>query len=564
MEDLCDAVIVGGGPAGLSAAIYLARAKYDVLVLEKDKFGGQITITEEIVNYPGVEKSSGKLLTDAMREQAKNFGARFAQANVVEMDIKEDIKCIRTEDGKEYKTLGIVLAVGASPRAVGFKGEQEFKGRGVAYCATCDGEFFTGREVLVVGGGFAAAEEAMFLTRYASKVTILVREPEFTCAAGIVEHLADFPTIEVRYHTEVTEVGGDGIVSYAKLKNNQTGEESIYRAADGGVFGVFVFVGYAPATQWVKEQIELNEQGYIVTDVNRRTDKAGVYAAGDVCIKNLRQVVTAVSDGAVAATSLEKHVAETREKLHLPKPVQRHDNRSESKNPSASDNLTNLTHLTHEISSSGDAGSIHAENTGGGGLIDTAMREQLADTFSRFERKVTVAAVLNGKGASEELENFVRELDGVHDNVAVLYEREETEHPYIDIRTEEGNRGIRYYSVPGGHEFNSFVIALYNAAGPGQQLDDDLLARIRALKTPHILQVMTTLSCTNCPDVVMGTQKLAALRGDIQAEMYDIAKFPELKEKYKIMAVPCLVIDGAQVHFGRNGLEQILTLVEKM
>lgn len=561
MEDLCDAVIVGGGPAGLSAAIYLARAKYDVLVLEKDKFGGQITITEEIVNYPGVEKSSGKLLTDAMREQAKNFGARFAQANVIEMDIKEDIKCIRTEDGKEYKTLGIVLAVGASPRTVGFKGEQEFKGRGVAYCATCDGEFFTGREVLVVGGGFAAAEEAMFLTRYASKVTILVREPEFTCAAGIVEHLADFPTIEVRYHTEVTEVGGDGVVSYAKLKNNQTGEESIYRAADGGVFGVFVFVGYAPATQWVKGQIELNEQGYIVTDVNRRTDKAGVYAAGDVCIKNLRQVVTAVSDGAVAATSLEKHVAETREKLHLPKPVQRSDSRSESKNPSVSDNLT---HLTHEISSAGDAGSIHAENTGGGGLIDTAMREQLADTFSRFERKVTVAAVLNGKGASKELENFVKELDGVHDKVAVLYEQEETEHPYIDIRTEEGSRGIRYYSVPGGHEFNSFVIALYNAAGPGQQVDDALLARIHALKTPHILQVMTTLSCTNCPDVVMGTQKLAALRGDVQAEMYDIAKFPELKEKYRIMAVPCLVIDGDQVHFGRNGLEQILSLVEKM
>lgn len=547
MTDLYDAVIVGGGPAGLSAAIYLARAKYNVLVLEKDRFGGQITITEEIVNYPGVEKSSGKMLTDAMRAQAQNFGARFAQANVVEMDAEEDIKRLKTEDGREYKCLGIVLAVGASPRTVGFQGEQEFKGRGVAYCATCDGEFFTGREVLVVGGGFAAAEEAMFLTRYASRVTILVREPEFTCAAGIVEHLADFPTIEVRYHTEVTEVGGDGVVSYAKLKNNQTGEESVYRAADGGVFGVFVFVGYAPATQWVKGKIELNEQGYIVTDVNRRTDKAGVYAAGDVCIKNLRQVVTAVSDGAVAATSLEKHVAETRERLHLPKAVQQEDA------------------LTSKDSLPPQEGSLQsADVTGESGLIDAEMRTKLADTFAKFERKVTVVAVLNDKAPSDELLAFVKELGGVHDNVAVSSEYTQTEHPYIDIRVGGQSPGIRYYSIPGGHEFNSFVVALYNAAGPGQQVDEGLLARIQALKQPHKLQVMTTLSCTNCPDVVMGTQKLAALCEGVQAEMYDIAKFPQMKEKYKVMAVPCLVIDGEQVYFGRNGLEQIVSLMEKL
>lgn len=546
MTDLYDAVIVGGGPAGLSAAIYLARAKYNVLVLEKDRFGGQITITEEIVNYPGVEKSSGKLLTDAMRAQAGNFGACFAQANVVEMDAEEDIKRLKTEDGKEYKCLGVVLAVGASPRTVGFQGEQEFKGRGVAYCATCDGEFFTGREVLVVGGGFAAAEEAMFLTRYASRVTILVREPEFTCAAGIVEHLADFPTIAVRYHTEVTEVGGDGVVSYARLKNNQTGEESVYRAADGGVFGVFVFVGYAPATQWVKGKVALNEQGYIVTDVNRRTDKAGVYAAGDVCIKNLRQVVTAVSDGAVAATSLEKHVAEIREKLHLPKAAEQKGAPAPKDSPPQ------------------DISPQSAGVTDESGLIDAEMRAKLAGTFAKFEKKVTVAAVLNGEAPSDELLAFVKELGGVHDNVAVSSEHAQTEHPYIDIRVGEQSLGIRYYSIPGGHEFNSFVVALYNAAGPGQQVDEDLLARIQALKQPHKLQVMTTLSCTNCPDVVMGTQKLAALCDNIQAEMYDIAKFPQMKEKYKVMAVPCLVIDGEQVYFGRNGLEQIVSLMEKL
>ena len=183
MAELYDVIIVGAGPAGLSAAIYAARARFKVLVLEKEKIGGQITITSEIVNYPGIEKIDGTELTEKMRAQAQSFGAEFQIARVTDFDLSGDVRIVKTDKG-DFQTLGIVLALGANPRMLGFAGEREYKGRGVAYCATCDGEFFTGMDVFVIGGGFAAAEEAVFLTKYARKVTIIVREEDFTCAAS--------------------------------------------------------------------------------------------------------------------------------------------------------------------------------------------------------------------------------------------------------------------------------------------------------------------------------------------------------------------------------------------
>ncbi len=549
MENVYDAIIVGGGPAGLSAAIYLARAKYKVLVMEKEKFGGQITITAEIVNYPGVEHASGTSLTDSMRIQAERFGAEFMLAEVVAMKTEGKLKTITTADGKEYRTIGIALALGASPRQVGFIGEQEYKGRGVAYCATCDGEFFTGREVLVIGGGFAAVEEAMFLTRYASKVTIIVREEDFTCAAGVVEKLRDFPDIEVRFHTEVTEVGGDSLVKYACLKDNKSGEKTEYRAADGGVFGVFVFVGYAPATKWIAGQVALDKQGYIITDENRKTDCDGVYAAGDVCIKNLRQVVTAVSDGAVAATSLEKYIADSGL-------AQGQSDKQEmiSERMAAGKKAGEK----HGISDLG-ASSEHTDDS----FISGEMRKQLSEVFSRFEKTVTVVAVLNETGKNNELRDFAKELEGIHEKVLVETEEAEpgTEYAYLDIRKDGKPVGIRYYSVPGGHEFNSFIAALYNVAGPGQPLNEYIAEQIKAIPEDHLIQVMATLSCTNCPDVVAGTQRIAALNDGIRAEMYDISKFPELKERYQIMAVPCMVVDGDKTYFGRQSIEQVLNIL---
>lgn len=186
MENLYDVVVVGGGPAGLTASLYLARAKYRVLVVEKEQFGGQITITNEVVNFPGVYRTSGKELTETMRKQAESFGAEFMFAEVTGFDFTGKIRKVITSRG-EISCFGILLATGAHPRKVGFDGEQKFQGHGVAYCATCDGEFFTGKEVFVIGGGFAAAEESVFLTRYAKHVTVLVRGEDFSCAKSTAD-----------------------------------------------------------------------------------------------------------------------------------------------------------------------------------------------------------------------------------------------------------------------------------------------------------------------------------------------------------------------------------------
>ena len=219
-KNIYDAIIIGGGPAGLSAAIYLARARYRVLVLEKETFGGQITITSEVVNYPGIERTDGKYLTQVMRKQAENFGAEFSVAEVQDTDLTDDIKTVKTDKGV-FSSFGVLIATGARPRTLGFPGEEKFKGHGVAYCATCDGEFFTGKEIFVIGGGFAAAEESVFLTRYAKHVTVLVREDDFTCAAAGAEKAKENPKITVMTNTEVVGVDGGEYPNKIIYKNNK-------------------------------------------------------------------------------------------------------------------------------------------------------------------------------------------------------------------------------------------------------------------------------------------------------------------------------------------------------
>ena len=204
-DKLYDVIVIGGGPAGLTAALYLARAKYRVLVLEKEQFGGQITITHEVVNYPGIGRASGKEITETMRSQGESFGAEFLLAEATHLEVEGDIKTVKTDKG-EFYCLGILIATGAHPRAIGFKGEAEHKGRGVAYCATCDGEFFTGKEIFVVGGGYAAAEESVFLTKFARHVTILMRGDDFTCAAAVAEPAKKHKNITILTNTVVEEV----------------------------------------------------------------------------------------------------------------------------------------------------------------------------------------------------------------------------------------------------------------------------------------------------------------------------------------------------------------------
>ena len=538
MNNLYDVIIIGGGPAGLTAALYLARAKYRTLVLEKEKFGGQITITHEVVNYPGVFRTSGEELTKTMRRQASVFGAEFMLAEVEGLDLDGDIKTVKTSRG-DLKAFGVLLATGAHPRMVGFRGEEEFRGRGVAYCATCDGEFFTGREVFVVGGGFAAAEEAVFLTKYARHVHILVRKGDFSCAAGVADAAKNHPKITVYYHSVVEEVLGDDTLRAIRYKNTQTGEITEYRDPDGGSIGVFVFAGYAPATSLVEGIAQLNEQGYVVTDRNMKTNVEGLYAAGDVCEKQLRQVVTAVADGALAATELEKYAARMQSKtgLHpaLPEPPKETPKMEEA--PKA--------------------------KMAAGSLFDEGMLAQLNTVFARMAEPLVLKVSLDDRPVSGELKNYMEELAKLTGKLTVELAEGGEDAPCVRVFRADGSfSGLAFHGVPGGHEFTSFVLGLYNAAGPGQPLDGDLKEAITNLK-PKKMKVLVSLSCTMCPELVTAAQRIAAENEAITAEVYDLTHFPDLRQKYNVMSVPCLVLnDGETITFGKKNIRQLVDILK--
>ena len=534
MKNLYDVVVIGGGPAGLTAAIYLARAKYRVVVVEKETFGGQITITHEVVNYPGVGRTSGKELTETMRKQAEQFGAEFLLAEVESLSLFGDIKSVRTDRG-ELNAFGVLLATGAQPRMVGFAGEAEFRGRGVAYCATCDGEFFTGKEVFVVGGGFAAAEEAVFLTKYARHVTILIRNQDFTCAKSAADAARNHPKISVLTNTEVEQVSGDSALRTIRYKHNVTGQITEYSDPDGDNIGVFVFAGYAPATKLVQGLAELNEQGYVVTDRTMKTSVDGLYAAGDVCIKALRQVVTAVGDGALAATELEKYVAAMQQKTGF-RPEQ----------PSAE--------AVQEPPVVGTKSST---------LFDGPMLAQLNTVFSRMAQPLVLQLYLDDRPVSAELQGYMEELAALTDKLTVELAEDGEDAPAVRVcRTDGSWTGLAFHGVPGGHEFTSFVLGLYNAAGPGQPLEDELLHKIRSIRKPVDLKVLVSLSCTMCPELVAAAQRIAAENDHITAQVYDLNHFQEIKDRYHVMSVPCLVLgDGETVSFGKKNIRQLLELL---
>ena len=538
MQNLYDVVIIGGGPAGLTAALYLARAKYRVIVLEKEKFGGQITITHEVVNYPGVEKASGTELTEHMRRQAESFGAEFMLCEAERLELDGSIKTVHTSRG-ELKAFGVLLATGAHPRMIGFTGEEEFKGRGVAYCATCDGEFFTGKEVFVIGGGFAAAEEAVFLTKYARHVTILVREPDFTCAAATADAAKNHEKITVLYNTEVEAVGGDNTVRSILYRNNVTQALTEFKNADNDNIGVFVFAGYAPATALVKGIAELNEQGYIVTDRSLKSSVDGLWAAGDVCVKALRQVVTAVGDGALAATELEKYAASMQRVTGLVPEKPSAQPRNEEVQPQ----------------------DAHPSESA---LFDDAMLAQLNTVFSRMASPLVLKLTLDGRPVSDELRGYMEELARLTDKLVVVSGNDEEGAPCVQVCREDGTPvGLAFHGVPGGHEFTSFVLGLYNAAGPGQPLDEDVKAVIGAINRKVDMKILVSLSCTMCPEMVVAAQRIAAENPNVTAEVYDINHFPALREQYNVMSVPCLVIgDGETISFGKKNIRQVLDLIK--
>ncbi|MGJ0656041.1 FAD-dependent oxidoreductase [Bifidobacterium catenulatum] len=583
-DDLYDVIVVGGGPAGLTAGLYLARARYRVLILEKDDFGGQITITNEVVNYPGVGRTTGRALTQTMRQQAQDFGAEFLSAEAIGLDVHGDVKTVHTSRG-DLKAFGILLATGASPRKLGFEGESEYAGRGVAYCATCDGEFFTGKEVLVVGGGFAAAEESVFLTTYASKVTVLVREQDFTCDATVAAAAKNNPKIEVRYQVELQGVtAGQGGLREAAILNRATGQTETWRPADGGTFGVFVFAGYVPATDLVRGVVELDDYGYVVTHGYLETSVPGVYAAGDLRAKNLRQVVTATADGAIAAVELERYAKRMSEKTGLmpQRPASYVYEQSTAKTNAAS--LDATAPAPASAKRSADAAAAANAVRKSSELFSDATRQQLNVVFGRMSRPVTLALELDDTPLSTELRGFIDALVALSGGklkstvVDGEYKKDDTGRAVFDVDSvlpaarpcvrmvvDGEPTGLAFHGVPSGHEFNSFVLGLYNVAGPGQPLGDDLIDRSRSITDPLDIMVFVSLTCTMCPETVLASQRIASLNPAVRAEAYDVAHFPELRDHYGAMSVPCIVItraDGTQqVEFGKKSIPQMLELV---
>lgn len=583
-NDLYDVIVIGGGPAGLTAGLYLARARYRVLILEKDDFGGQITITNEVVNYPGVGRTTGRALTQTMRQQAQDFGAEFLSAEAIGLDVHGDVKTVHTSRG-DLKAFGILIATGASPRKLGFEGESEYAGRGVAYCATCDGEFFAGKEVLVVGGGFAAAEESVFLTTYASKVTVLVREQDFTCDAVVAAAAKNNPKIDVRYQVELQGVtAGQGGLREASILNRATGQTETWKPVDGGTFGVFVFAGYVPATNLVRGVVELDDYGYVVTHGYLETSVPGVYAAGDLRAKNLRQVVTATADGAIAAVELERYAKRMSEKTGLTpqRPVSCVYEQSTAKTDAASLDATAPTPTPAPATKRNADAAANAVRKPGE-LFSDATRQQLNVVFGRMSRPVTLALELDDTPLSTELRGFIDALVALSGGKLKStvddgeYEKDDTGRAVFDVDSvlpaarpcvrmvvDGEPTGLAFHGVPSGHEFNSFVLGLYNAAGPGQPLGDDLIERAKSIASPLNIMILVSLTCTMCPETVLASQRLASLNPAVRAEAYDVSHFPELKDQYGAMSVPCIVINrgGEQtVEFGKKSIPQMLDLI---
>ncbi len=553
-KKIYDVIVIGGGAAGMSAGIYSGRAKMKTLVLEQGSVGGQAKTTNEIVNYPGIRHTTGPELMEQMHLQAEDFGVAFAQAEVLEAQLEGEIKVLKTTNG-DYETRSVIIATGATPRTLGFPGEAEYRGRGVAYCATCDGEFYTGLEVFVIGAGFAAAEEAIFLTRFARKVTVIAREPEFTCAKTIADKVLAHPKIEVKFNTEVVEATGDELLRRVKFINNQTNETFEHVAQDDETFGIFIFAGYVPQTKVFNGLVDMDKFGYIITDENMHTSVEGVYAAGDLRPKVLRQVVTAVADGAIASLEAEKYVAHEKERLGIveeevevaPQPKEVKEEKAPAK----------------EVAKGGQSA-----------LLNDALRGQIAGILGRMENNVTLVTIVDPENAkSIELRDLVMDIANLGDkleaivktkgeDVALEEKVNADKFPVVALLDQDGNyAGVKFHGVPGGHELNSFLLAIYNLAGPGQALDAQVLEAIKSLDKKVNIKVAVSLSCHLCPDVVVSAQRIAIENPNVEAEMLDIANFPELKTKHKVMSVPCMIVNDEKIAFGSKSIQEMLNLI---
>jgi thioredoxin reductase (NADPH) len=305
-----DAIILGAGPAGLTAGIYLSRARMKTLLLDEGTVGGQMVLTHEIANYPGVESISGYQLGNIMKKQAKNFGCEIkSNVTIRRIELEGEIKSVSLSDGTSFTSNSIILTPGGRSRTLGVYGEDKFKGKGISYCATCDGDFFTGKEILVVGGGNSALEEAVSLTKYASKVTIVHQFDHFQAFEHAIEEAKGNPKINFIMESEIIAFNGNENLESADIKNLKSGETQNFKTD-----GTFIFIGYVPNTGFLKGIIELNKWGEIVVKSDMSTNIEGIYAAGDSTAKRFRQVTTAVGDGTIAALAASNYLNELKVK----------------------------------------------------------------------------------------------------------------------------------------------------------------------------------------------------------------------------------------------------------
>lgn len=544
MKNRYDVIIIGAGPAGLSAALYAGRAKLRTLVLDGAQEGGQIRITDEILNYPGIEKISGEDFTQSMVNQARNVGAeiKFAKVKTITTGDK-GIHTVVTNQGP-FEAVSVIVATGAVPTPLGFPGEKEYQGRGVSYCATCDGALFADKDVFVIGGGYAAAEEAVFLTRFARKVYALIRRDEYSCSGIAVDEVLSNPKIEVLFNTEVVDVTGDQLPRAIRLKNNKTGEEKTYENKDS--FGIFVFIGYTPQTTWLKGIVDMDEKGYVLTNDQMETSVKGIYAAGDVRPKNLRQLVTAASDGAVAATDAQHYIHQMKKEYGLNVVAQEKPQKTEKKV------------------------EVAKQQEEEQGFLSPQVAAQIKEIFNHFPREVQIKAVLGEDEFSTQLGGFLKEIGEIHPavSVALSNKKEDRKNLGLDklpgfVISGEGKKPVQYYILPAGHEFQSFIAALQQMAGVEQKFPEDVLAKLNKLKKPTKVQVGVTLACPMCPPVVQGMQALAAKAPWIDLEIIDVQYYPDFQKKHNIMSVPIMVVNEEKTYLGRTDIPGLIERLEE-
>lgn len=311
MDEIFDVMIIGAGAAGLTAGIYTSRGKLSTLILNEGAIGGQMVLTNEVANYPGVEKTTGYHIASVMKKQAKDFGCKIkSNIKIDEYHLTEPVKKVKLADGREFRAYSVIMAPGGRPRSLNISGEDKFKGTGISYCATCDGEFFTDKEIVVVGGGNSALEEAVALTKFATKVTIVHQFDHFQAFEHAVEEARNNPRIEFVMESSLTAFRGDQKLEAVTIKNLKTGETYDYP-----VQGAFIFIGYLPNTESLRGLVDMNSAGEIIVSPSMQASEEGVFAAGDSIVKRYRQITTAVADGTIAALSAAEHVTGVKKKL---------------------------------------------------------------------------------------------------------------------------------------------------------------------------------------------------------------------------------------------------------